>query len=245
MASFPHNIAEKALLDCGRCCCLCHRFCGFKIELHHIIQKLDGGADSSENCIPLCLDCHAEVKAYEPKHPKGRKYTESELREHRNRWYEKVKGNQVLLIHPDYIDLDRKLFLKFKKMLLVTGGSIQFMRNHSYGTSWLMKAHDDLKAYSRECQNPDFEFIDLDLETRRCEFTRSVERFLDVLLRVSFPTYRWIANYSEEIAVFPEVKYSKPEKYCEALNDIEESASDVCSAYDDLIRLGRRKLAVD
>ena len=51
--SFPDNVAIDALASCGRCCCICHKFCGTKIELHHIAQKAYGGDDSFENCIPL------------------------------------------------------------------------------------------------------------------------------------------------------------------------------------------------
>ena len=115
--AFPGSIAEKALLDCSRCCCICHKFCGFKIELHHIIQKAQGGSDTYENCIPLCLDCHAEVKAYDPKHPKGRRYTESELGQHRDRWYKKVRSENLVVVHPDCVALDRKLFLKIREIL--------------------------------------------------------------------------------------------------------------------------------
>jgi hypothetical protein len=56
--AFPPEVAEQALLACARYCCLCHKFCGNKIETHHIVQ---GGGDTFENCIPLCFDCHAEV----------------------------------------------------------------------------------------------------------------------------------------------------------------------------------------
>jgi glutaredoxin len=84
---FSSDIAERALTSCGRKCAICHKFCGIKMELHHIIPVADGGDNSFDNCIPLCLDCHAEVKAYNPKHPKGRQYTESELKKHRDLWY--------------------------------------------------------------------------------------------------------------------------------------------------------------
>lgn len=60
--SFSPDVAEQALLDSSRHCCLCHRFCGVKIELHHIVQRAEDGADTYDNCIPLCFDCHAEVK---------------------------------------------------------------------------------------------------------------------------------------------------------------------------------------
>jgi 5-methylcytosine-specific restriction endonuclease McrA len=87
---FPASVVEKALLWCGRHCCVCHKFCGVKIELHHIVAKADGGEDTFDNCIPLCFDCHADVMAYNPRHPKGRKYTGSELKAHRDRWYEVI-----------------------------------------------------------------------------------------------------------------------------------------------------------
>ena len=61
---FPQKIADEVLVRCSRHCCLCGVYAGSKIELHHIKQVADGGDDSAENCIPLCLNCHAEVKAY-------------------------------------------------------------------------------------------------------------------------------------------------------------------------------------
>ncbi len=241
---FPADIAEKALLDCCRCCCICHKFCGFKIELHHIIQSSEGGEDSYENCLPLCLDCHAEVKAYNPKHPKGRKYTESELIKHRDRWYEKVKNEHLLIIHPDCVDLDRNLFLKIREILPTTGGSISFTRNHIYTERFRIEVHDDLRKYKLQCENPDFEFIDSDLEMRRCELTDSVESFLETLARVVFTTDDWKIDF-KMMAIYPDIKYSKPKIYYKAVDDVHQAANKVCTAYDDLVRLGRRKLAVE
>ena len=50
--SFPRQVAESALLDCSRCCCICHEFCGPRMELHHIVPRVEGGKDTYENCIP-------------------------------------------------------------------------------------------------------------------------------------------------------------------------------------------------
>lgn len=86
---FSPDVVKKALTSCGRRCVICHEFCGTKMELHHIKQVADGGDDSFENCIPLCLNCHADVKAYNPRHPIGRQYTEGELKTHRDLWYNK------------------------------------------------------------------------------------------------------------------------------------------------------------
>ncbi len=63
------------------------------MQTHHIIQEADGGSDTLDNCIPLCLDCHGEVVSYNPKHPIGRKFTAEELRQHRDFWFDFVKAN--------------------------------------------------------------------------------------------------------------------------------------------------------
>ncbi len=84
--TFPKEVVEELLVACHRCCCLCHKFCGSKIEIHHIIPKSEGGQDTIENAIALCFDCHAEVGAYNAKHPKGRKFSPEELSKHKEQW---------------------------------------------------------------------------------------------------------------------------------------------------------------
>ncbi|QYK04549.1 DUF4431 domain-containing protein [Shewanella zhangzhouensis] len=89
---WPRSVKDEVLVLCGRSCCICHGFCGTKIELHHIVEESKGGSSDLHNCIPLCFNCHADVGHYNPKHPKGTKYSESELRMHRERWYDAVKS---------------------------------------------------------------------------------------------------------------------------------------------------------
>lgn len=85
---WPKSVKDSALVACGRRCCICHRFCGLKMELHHIVYESRGGKSDLDNCIPLCFDCHAEVGYYNPGHPKGTKYSAKELRMHRDNWYQ-------------------------------------------------------------------------------------------------------------------------------------------------------------
>src|SRR5436190_14761111 len=92
--SFPKQVADRALVACGRCCCICHEFCGLKVELHHIKMKSRGGKDSFDNCIPLCFNCHGDMRSVDHRHPKGRKYTESELKNHRDSWYANLAGQR-------------------------------------------------------------------------------------------------------------------------------------------------------
>lgn len=93
--AFPNEVKIKALVACGRRCCICHKFCGNKMEIHHIRHHAEGGNDTFENAIPLCFDCHAEVGQYDPKHPKGTKFSDKELIDHRDNWYQKVREESV------------------------------------------------------------------------------------------------------------------------------------------------------
>jgi hypothetical protein len=85
--AFSKEVVEKLLVACHRHCCICHKPSGSKMEIHHIVPKSEGGEDTEENGIPLCFDCHADVESYNPKHPKGRRYTSSELRKHKEQWF--------------------------------------------------------------------------------------------------------------------------------------------------------------
>lgn len=84
---FPSRVREDALVKAQRHCCVCHDFAGRLVNVHHIIQECDGGANDLDNAIVLCLRCHAEAGHYNPKHPLGTKYSPSELRRHRDEWY--------------------------------------------------------------------------------------------------------------------------------------------------------------
>ncbi len=90
----PFNIQTKTemFIRCGRLCCLCLKQCGTNIEAAHIIDEAQGGLSDADNGIPVCLDCHQEIGAYDPKHPKGNKFQSRELIARRNRVYELVES---------------------------------------------------------------------------------------------------------------------------------------------------------
>ena len=115
--AFPAEVAEKALLDCGRHCCICHKFCGFKIELHHIKQVAEGGKDTYDNCIPLCFDCHAEVKAYDPKaYPKFKPLTDLPI-EYMDRWEDALQNADFAVIQADWQEIRDIKPGDFKRLL--------------------------------------------------------------------------------------------------------------------------------
>lgn len=89
--AFSEDVKIKAMVACCRCCCICHKFCGNNMEVHHIKAQADGGDNSFENAIPLWFNWNAIVRQYDPKHPKGIKFSEKELVQHRDAWYKHIQ----------------------------------------------------------------------------------------------------------------------------------------------------------
>jgi HNH endonuclease len=86
LGKFKQSDVDDLLVQCHRRCCICHRFCGFKIETDHIDPSATSGNDEIENAIAVCFECHAEIHSYNDQHPRGRKYRAAELRKHKEQW---------------------------------------------------------------------------------------------------------------------------------------------------------------
>jgi hypothetical protein len=84
--AFPRDEVSALLVRCHRRCCICHRFCGVKIETDHITPLDEDGDDSIENAIPVCFECHAEIHSYNDRHPRGRKFQPEEMKLHKEQW---------------------------------------------------------------------------------------------------------------------------------------------------------------
>lgn len=97
-SGFNRNEVAALLARCHRRCCICHRFCGVKMETDHIEQRADGGDNSIANAIPVCFECHAEIHSYNPNHPRGRRFTPQELKAHKEQWLEICADNPEALV---------------------------------------------------------------------------------------------------------------------------------------------------
>lgn len=92
---FSPSVTESVLVKAARCCCLCRKFAGVKIEVHHAVQEADGGSNEENNAVSLCFDCHCDVGHYNPRHPKGKKFKPSEVLKHRDAWFALVASGKA------------------------------------------------------------------------------------------------------------------------------------------------------
>lgn len=145
---FSEEIKRSAMVACGRHCCICHKFCGNNMEVHHIKPQSKGGADTFENAIPLCFDCHAEVGQYNPEHPKGIKFSEKELIEHRDRWYRYIRENGGKTPESNHKTEPIRRYRQkgFEKMELRRIASGRELLNRISGSSAMEYYHDEPKT---------------------------------------------------------------------------------------------------
>lgn len=129
---------EIVLLKSKRHCALCEKNAFSAIEVHHIIPKSEGGSDDIENLIPLCFDCHQRVGSYNPKHPKGTKYSEHELKARRDKVYNKVENGELpkqetkIVNEPILIERRLKIEKDFKSIAQIVGREDLFNPNMEF-----------------------------------------------------------------------------------------------------------------
>lgn len=235
----PKNVGDVVMVACGRHCAICHRFCGIKMELHHIRHANDGGNDSIDNCIPLCFDCHSDMRSYDHNHPKGRKYTEKELKLHRDNWYSKCAATGGVIANEKHVELDRHVFARIVEGLPFDP-LIRYLKDRYPGQPYLQRHFRVLDFFAYQSNDPFHEFLDVDLEGLRLDLLEHVDALLVKVGLVTFP-----AHGSEQNEFATELKYSDSSKYSEVIMEVATLDLAVVASYEALVRAARRKLSVD
>lgn len=163
---FSQDIQVQALVASGRCCCICHKFCGTKINLHHIVQKADGGDDSFENCIPLCLDCHEDMGKPDPRHSTGKHYSPKELIMHRDNWYARVKKGNINADAP-VCEEDKALFNQIRGYF--DDELCGILKEYDFRGVIPSSFFTKLDRISRCADTSEFEFLNVELEALRAK----------------------------------------------------------------------------
>lgn len=171
---FPNKVIEDLLIDCNRSCCICHKFCGPRIEVHHIIPENEGGSNKEDNGIPLCFDCHAEVRAYDDKHPKGKKYTSGELRRHKKTWINKCSSLlSTRDLAENYKKADKRVFSQLYK--LVPFEFVDYLVECLATKDWLyLRDIEDIYKALDFMARPDKEFFSIELIPALKKFFKSL-----------------------------------------------------------------------
>ena len=247
--SFPQNVSDAALTACGRCCCICHKFCGTRIELHHIKQVAYGGENTFENCIPLCFDCHADMGKADPKHNKGKKYTEQELLLHRDNWYKAVKERTTSLGVDNYIcDEDKQLYSQIVDSF---SNDIQYhLKYPNFYYPYEKNLFQPLDYLGYEADNPAFFFVNKEQEDLRAALFSLMDQFKNILYCNTFSiskdipdknaSHGWLLNHGYIDERNFHESYQELEKEFKAeYEQINALARELWRAYTAFVRRGK------
>ena len=80
MSEIDPEVIDRMMVRCGRRCCICRRFRPTKLQVHHIVERSQGGSDDEDNLIVTCFSCHSDVHT---KVPFARRFSVAELKGHR------------------------------------------------------------------------------------------------------------------------------------------------------------------
>lgn len=241
--SWPQSVKDKCMIACGRSCCICHKPCGVKMEIHHIDPKAKGGVNTFENAIPVCFDCHAEIGHYSPSHPKGTSFSPAELKAHRNNWYEKVRDTGASTASRTLSVIDTRIFTSIHD---------EFAEPYLYfkdSVVWPSIPYDligklDRLNYRLRLNAPDMQFLDANLEQLKVEFWLELREFCVELSRIGTtdgPKDHMILRIKPYVSVTQE-QYDymlKQSKYCDELID------GCIEAYESFYKAARLALGLD
>ena len=135
-------------------------------------------------------------------------------------------------------EADKKIFSDLLQVV-PSNGSIKFLRTYDFGSSFGERRLEDIEAFLYDRSGPDHEFLDFELEAVRRKFRETCRTLLYAVATQTSP-----ANNPNRQAIPRELEIEDPKGFHRAVNEIHMAADALCSTYDELVRLARRKLAV-
>lgn len=243
--SFTQEVKELALIKCKRHCVLCEKNKGVAMECHHIKPKAKGGEDSFENCIPVCFDCHQTLGSYNPKHPKGNKFSENELIARRDNFYRRVENGEFPKDDINNLEsaqvqkankYDIELFERIKEMF--NSPNLQYyLTEYDLSNDFDNRVFSPLTEFIYLKSNPEYRFVDEEIERYNILLTKSVEEFVGFKGVNTFVTKlgtqaikTWRSNY---------YSYEESSSINNKFNNL---ATDIWRKYSDLVRICKYKL---
>ncbi|WP_034999134.1 hypothetical protein [Beijerinckia mobilis] len=119
--------------------------------------------------------------------------------------------------------------------------TMRLLRNANFADwSFGIDEMDGLDRLMRNSKGAEHEFIDQELEVRRQTLLRAVQTFQHSFAENTRPT-----PYARSYNAIPRNwEKEQPERFAKTVEELHAAADAVCTAYDELIRLGRNRLAV-
>ena len=221
-----------------RRCALCYKLKGDLTEKKGQIAHLDQNpANYAEgNLAWLCLEHHSE---YDSRTSQHKNYTMPEVKKARDDLHAAIRALQHLAapaVRTEGRNADRNTL---KDIMRTLSGTIGRLRNWSFnGTSFPVAWFDPFTEFLTERQSPEFEFVDIELETDRKAMIDRLSRLDRLIGTVAKAVPGQVGWYRISI----EWLDTKPAHYSKMAARFDATAKRICANYDTLVRAARRKL---
>lgn len=150
-------------------------------------------------------------------------------------------SSEIILKEPEvtnFRESDRKLFDEFKETL-PSKGSISFIDEQNMaGFSWPSSSLNQLNNFYHYWGDAEHEFIDPELEDMRSKLYNLIGNYLGQIAVNTFPTHN-----PDRQTVPPEWEETNPKHFFEVVSKLHETAGKIVQMHQELIRLGRKKMA--
>lgn len=237
---FPPEVKEQALIACKRHCVICEESKGKKIECHHIVPRANGGENTFDNCIPLCFDCHEEIGSYNPKHPKGNKFSRDELRLRRDNFYARVQRGEIpkesVVTTATYSKYDTILYNNIRNTFSSSNLNY-YLTEYDLGNDFDNSVFAPLMELEYRKNDPEYEFVDEEIETYKLNLLQSISNFLWYKSINTFPTN--LGTQAIRTWKNDDYDYREKSRINQEFNDL---ASDIWQKYCELVKVCKRKL---
>jgi hypothetical protein len=122
MNEIDPEVIDRMMVRCGRRCCICRRFRPTKLQVHHIVERSQGGSDDEDNLIVPCFSCHSDMHT---KVPFARRFSVAELKGHRDAVISLVEAGTLGVADTD--DTDEAVALVVREMRAVSKPEIELL----------------------------------------------------------------------------------------------------------------------
>ena len=119
--------------------------------------------------------------------------------------------------------------------------SIRWLRDHDFGGPIPLRMLDAIHVFNERSRDPDFEFINPELEQSRRQLLFATTGLTREIGAETYPAGH-DAGGGIVNRIPPEMRHQDPSRFRQIQERINNLADDVVKAYDNLIRLGRKKL---
>jgi hypothetical protein len=136
------------------------------------------------------------------------------------------------------LERDRQFFDQLTDTLPSTA-TISWLRTYDFAAAFDLDWLSGLYQFMDKCRNPEFEFIDKELEELKVALFSAADQFAALVGKETFP----LNTPSRLLNRIPqEISHSDPQRFQVIGRSINDAARQVVSAYDRLVKRARRKL---